>query len=114
MLAYRELSSNNTHRREKHRKRPYFRLRYVALALILGWALFQYLHVERPQLVQLHAQQQQLQSQYSHLKKQAQQLQEEKEQFTNKSFVEKYAENHFGLTMPNQVPFNLPNQGQHG
>jgi cell division protein FtsB len=112
--TYRQHVHTEVHRRATRKRHPLLRIRYAALILICGWAVFYYLHTERPQLLKLQAQHQQLQSQLSQLKSQQQTLAQEKQQLNSKSYIEKYAADHYGRSMPNQVPFDLQNSSQHG
>lgn len=91
-----------------------FRLRYLAVIVICAWAAYDYMHVERPQIIELQVQHKQLESQLTSLKNQQQSLQKEKQQLNSKSFIEKYATEHNDLVMPNQIPFNLQKGGQNG
>lgn len=115
MLAYRQLGrSNISHQVATRKRHPLLRMRYVALIVICGWAAFYYLHTQRPQLVKLQVQHQQLQSQLHQLQTQHKALEQEKQQLNSNSYIMKYATEHLGLTLPDQVPFDLQKPGQHG
>lgn len=104
---------NNTRKMGKRRP-PLLRLRFLALIVICSWAAYDYLHSERPQLSSLQTQHRQLESKLSKLQTQQQSLQKEKQQLNTKAYIEKYATEHTNLVMPNQLPFDLQKNGQHG
>lgn len=88
------------------------RLRYLALVIICGWAAFDFLHTERPQLSQLQTQNRQLSAQLGHMRAEQQSLEKQKQQLNSPSYIEKYATEHQNLVMPNQVPFDLQHSSQ--
>jgi cell division protein FtsB len=90
-------------------KRPWMRLRYIAVIVVCGWAFYHYLHVQQPQLAQLNAKQTQLQGQLSTLQKQRDQLTKESQQLQNNTFIARYASQHYNLILPGQVAFDVKN-----
>ncbi|WAH37340.1 septum formation initiator family protein [Alicyclobacillus dauci] len=108
MHAYRQLGKPDVGPHvTSRRKNPLLRVRYLALVIICGWAALYYLHTERPQLMKLQLQHQQLQSQLSQMKAQQQSLEQEKQQLNDPSYIEKYASKHDGMSAPGQIPFDL-------
>lgn len=91
-----------------HRKRRRFvRLRYVLVVGVVVWAGHHYLYHQLPQLGQLQAQQTKLTQQLASLRQQHQTLQNQEQEFKNPAYIAKYAAEHYGVVLPNQIPFTL-------
>ncbi|QQE79417.1 septum formation initiator family protein [Alicyclobacillus sp. SO9] len=84
-----------------------FKLRYIAVLALCGWAFYHYWTVQRVQLQQLQTKQHHLQSQLTELKQKHTQLQTQKKQLNSKSYIVRYASAHYHLILPGQVPFDL-------
>lgn len=87
--------------------RRFPKLRYVAVFIVCGWALYHYWHVQHPQLAQLQRQQQQLQTEVATMQQRHVALQREITEFHDNSFIARYASQHFGLYLPGQVSFTV-------
>src|SRR5579875_3394926 len=106
-LSADKYSSSSRKPDKSSRKSSIFKLRYVILALICGWALYEYRYVQAPQLTTLRTQHEQLQSQLSSLQQQQSALKSQIQELQSNAFIEKYATEHYNLILPGQVPFDL-------
>lgn len=88
-------------------RRRKIRLRYVALILVCGWALYYYWHVQYPQLRMLQQKQAQLQQTLDAANRQHAELVEQSKQLQNDQYIAKYASEHYNLILPGQVAFNV-------
>lgn len=88
-------------------KRRLFKLRYVAVAVVCGWAAFHYVTFQRPMLQNLEMQHAELASKLTQLKVVHQDLQKQVVELHSKQFIENYAASHMNLVMPGQVPFTI-------
>lgn len=100
-------ASNPKRATESRTVNRWFRVRYLAVAVVLVWALFRFWHVEMPQLSQLSRQQQALQTKLSSLQTQQGHLKTQVKEYQNDAFIAKYASEHLHLVLPGQVPFTV-------
>jgi cell division protein FtsB len=89
------------------KKRSRFKLRYLGVALVAGWAAYEFWHVQAPQLADLNQQHAQLQSQLSELERQQNTLNNQVHELQSDAYIAKYATSHYNLILPGQVPFDL-------
>ena len=87
------------------RRRP--KIRYLAVLAVLVWATYYYWHVQHQQLMELTAKADTLQAQLATATRQHNTLVNESQEFRNKTYLERYATQHFNLILPNQVTFTL-------
>ncbi|MCF8566312.1 septum formation initiator family protein [Alicyclobacillus tolerans] len=94
-------------RQQAGARHKWLKLRYVAVAVVVGWAGFYYIHTLSPQLTRLEQKQQQLQQQLASMNKQKAQLQQKIQELKSDTYVARYANQHYNLTLPGQVPFDV-------
>ncbi|MCL6548715.1 MAG: hypothetical protein K6T30_07375 [Alicyclobacillus sp.] len=83
------------------------KLRYIALAVVCGWAFYYYDQVQRPQLAHLLSQQQRLEAELHSATVQQAELRQKVQEFQNDDFIARYASQRFNLILPGQVSFNI-------
>ncbi|MCL6637357.1 MAG: septum formation initiator family protein [Alicyclobacillus sp.] len=83
------------------------KLRYVLLVAVLVWAGYYEWRVEQPQLTQLQVKQQSLQSQLADLQKQHTELTRQAQQLQDDAYIARYASEHYNLSLPGQVTFEV-------
>lgn len=91
----------------KGRATQKFRLRYLLLALVCGWALFHYWTVQRPAVEELTAKHQQLQKQMASLTEKQAELSKRVQQLNDPAYIAQYASERFNLILPGQIPFDF-------
>ncbi|CAM3963108.1 FtsB family cell division protein [Alicyclobacillus pomorum] len=89
------------------RRRKWFRLRYIALLAVCGWATYYYWHVQYPQLKMLSMKQAQLQQSLNAAAKQHAELVKQSNQLQDDSYIARYASEHYNLILPGQVAFDV-------
>lgn len=88
-------------------KRSSFKLRYVIVLLVCGWAAYHYWSVQHAQLVRLQGQMSTLQTNLNQAKLRQTALTKQVAEFQNTSFIARYASQQFNLIEPKQVSFEL-------
>lgn len=96
-----------TSSRQSSRRRFPVKLRYVAVAVLLSIAAYHYFTVQRVQLAQLNQKQEKLHTELVQLQAQHSKLSKEQQQLNDKSYIARYAAEHYHLILPGQIPFDL-------
>jgi cell division protein FtsB len=89
------------------RRPKWFKLRYIALLVVCGWATYYYWHVQYPQLKMLSAKQAQLQQSLDAATKQHAALVQQSTQLQDDSYIAQYASQHYNLILPGQIAFDV-------
>lgn len=99
--------SSKPERGSRQKAQPWFKIRYLAVLVVLVWAGIRFWHVEMPQVTQLAQQKHQLESQLKNLQTQQSKLQVQVAEFKNNSFLAAYAGQHYQMVAPGQVMFTV-------
>ncbi|MDQ0190148.1 septum formation initiator family protein [Alicyclobacillus cycloheptanicus] len=101
-------AANSPHSTSTRSVNRWFRIRYLAVVVIVAWAAYRLWHVEMPQLRALQHQQQTLQTKLTALQQQQTQLKTQVKEYQSKAFIAQYASQNLHLVLPGQVPFTIP------
>ena len=87
--------------------RKFLKLRYLLLMAVLIWAIYEYLVVLHPELVRLQAKSVSLQTKMTQLTNEHASLNRQIANLNNRAYIDKYATEHYNLTAPGQVSFEM-------
>ena len=95
-------------RQDQRLKRfPFFRVRYLLVAIVLVWAGYHYFAVQLPQYQALKSQEATLTKQLHTLQAKHQQLQKQETELKDPAYILQYAAKKYNLVAPGQVAFNV-------
>jgi cell division protein FtsB len=82
-----------------------FRLRYVAVLIVVIWGAYQYFHVQRAEYQALKSREAALQAQLQAMQEKQKDLEQQAQELQSDDYIARYASQHFNLVMPGQVSF---------
>lgn len=86
---------------------PRIKIRYIAVLVMMVWAIYFYWNVQHRQLVALTDKANALKVQLAASQKEHSRLVNMANEFQNPTYIQRYAAEHFNLILPNQVAFTV-------